>query len=107
MRILIIALSSAISIVSGEFYSSFSSSSFSSSYSNVNGEEHSESAAEEHYSEQDSNGLNRRGSGQLLARDGNQVYEKTENCDGDKCDSRVDKGKRRLVPLRRNLRVDI
>jgi hypothetical protein len=94
------------SLVQGEFFSSFSSSAFSSSYSNMNGEEHSESKSEEQYSERDSKGLNRRGSGQLITEDGNQVFEKTENCDGGRCTSTIDTGKRRLLgkQMRRSLR---
>jgi hypothetical protein len=84
------------SFASGEFYSSFSSSSFSSSYSNVDGEEHSETNSQEEYAERDSKGLDRRGSGTLVTQDENQVYEKTQNCDGDRCTSTMDTGKRKL-----------
>lgn len=78
-------------------YSSFSSSTFSSSYTNENGVEHSSSAAEESYSEKDSNGMNRHGSGKLRTENGVQVYEETKNCDGGKCVSSTDTGKRRIV----------
>lgn len=88
----------SITIVSGEFYSSVSSSSsFSSSYTTHNGEEHSESAAQQSYSEKNSDGLNRSGSGKLLAKDGVQIYEETRNCDGGKCIGEVDNSKRKLA----------
>ena len=76
-------------------FSSFSSS-FSSSYTNINGKEHTESVSQEKYSERDTNGLNRRGSGKLVTENGNQVFEASENCDNERCISAVDKGKRRL-----------
>lgn len=94
-----------LTVVSAEFYSSFTSSSFSSSYSNTNGEEHSQSSSMEKYAERDSSGLNRRGSGKIETRDGLQVFEKTDNCDGDRCTGKMDTGKRRLVGG--HLRVEV
>ena len=105
MRLLCVSILGSVSLVKGEFYSSFSSSSYSSSYSNINGEEHSESSAEEQYAERDSKGLNRRGAGRIRTENGNQVYEKTEVCDGDTCESRSDSRRKRL-PVR-SLRLDI
>lgn len=56
--------------------------------------DHSESSAE--YQESDSLGLNVRGNGKLRATDGAQVFERIENCNGDKCISSIDKGAHHL-----------
>lgn len=71
-------------------YSSFSSSSFS-SYSNLDGKEQTETRAEERFSEKDSSGTDRSGEGKLVTRNGKQVLESLENCDGGRCVASVDK----------------
>lgn len=97
MKLILFTLISGLTGLSLRDYSSYSSSSsFSSSYTNWNGNEHSESSSEESYSESDSNGLNRSGSGKLLTRDGRQIYEETKLCDSGKCLNEVDTTKRRL-----------
>lgn len=96
-RPVILSMLGHLGLGANDFFQSFSSRSFSSSYSNVNGVEHSESASEESYSEKDSNGLNRNGSGRLIAKDGIQVFEETRNCDGGKCIGSVDSGKHRFA----------
>jgi hypothetical protein len=97
MKLILLTLISGLTGISLRDFSSYSSSrSFSSSYSNWNGKEHSESSSEESYSERDSNGLNRSGSGKLLTRDGRQIYEETKLCDSGKCLNEVDTAKHRL-----------
>lgn len=82
-------------------YSSSSSSSSVSRYSNIDGKIHSESESSESYSENDSSGLDRHGSGTIKESDGSQIFETTENCNNGDCISRVDKRLRKLIPIYR------
>jgi hypothetical protein len=71
---------------------SYASSSFSSSASSIvtdsNGKVHSSATAEEAYSENDSSGLNRQGSGKYAEKDGKKVLESTKTCQDDECVTR-------------------
>ena len=88
----------ALATIGEARYYSYSSSSSSSStmVTNEDGKEHSESTSEESYAENDSTGLDRKGEGKIVEKDGSQVFEKTENCQNGKCISSLDTRLRRI-----------